>query len=179
MGCHALLEGISQTQGLNAGILHSKWILYPLSHQRSKEFALQCRRCAFSPWVGKIPWRRKWLLIPVFLPGKSYGQRSLEGYSLWGPKMLDMTQQLNNSVIFYISLTCFFFFFNHLLSPKRISAFDIFPHYNLNRSVYFCKWWNSAENDWELLSSLQILCNITKLVHLGWAVMIKIMSKLG
>ena len=33
------------------------------------------------PGSGKIPWRRKWLPIPVFLPGKSYGQRSLVGYS--------------------------------------------------------------------------------------------------
>ena len=34
-----------------------------------------------SPWVRKIPWRRKWQPIPVFLPGKSHGQSSLEGYS--------------------------------------------------------------------------------------------------
>ena len=30
---------------------------------------------------GKIPWRRKWQPTPVFLPGESYGQRSLAGYS--------------------------------------------------------------------------------------------------
>ena len=34
-----------------------------------------------DPWVGKIPWRRKWQPTPVFLPGESYGQRSLVGYS--------------------------------------------------------------------------------------------------
>ena len=34
-----------------------------------------------DPWVGKIPWRRKWLLTPVFLPGEFHGQRSLVGYS--------------------------------------------------------------------------------------------------
>ena len=38
----------------------------------------------FDPWVGKIPWRRKWKPILVFLPGKSHGQRSLVGYSPWG-----------------------------------------------------------------------------------------------
>jgi len=27
--------------------------------------------------VGKFPWRREWLPTPVFLPGKSHGQRSL------------------------------------------------------------------------------------------------------
>ena len=31
---------------------------------------------------GKIGWRRKWQLPPVFLPGESHGQRSLAGYSL-------------------------------------------------------------------------------------------------
>ena len=31
-------------------------------------------------------WRRKWQDIPVFLPGKSHGQRSLVGYSPWGHK---------------------------------------------------------------------------------------------
>ena len=35
----------------------------------------------FDPWVGKIPWRRKWQPTLVFLPGRSYGQRNLEGYS--------------------------------------------------------------------------------------------------
>ena len=29
----------------------------------------------------KIPWRRKWQLTPLFLPGKFHGQRSLAGYS--------------------------------------------------------------------------------------------------
>ena len=28
-------------------------------------------------WVGKIPWRREWQPILVFLPRESYGQRSL------------------------------------------------------------------------------------------------------
>ena len=32
---------------------------------------LQCRRPGFDPWVGKIPWRRKWQPTPVFLPGES------------------------------------------------------------------------------------------------------------
>ena len=51
-----------------------------------KESACQCRRRkrpGFSPWVGKIPWGRKWQSTPVFLPGKSLRQRSLAGYSPW------------------------------------------------------------------------------------------------
>jgi len=45
--------------------------------------------------VRKIPWRRKWQPTPVFLPGKSHGERSLVGYSEWGPKEADMTGQPN------------------------------------------------------------------------------------
>ena len=28
--------------------------------KKKKESACQCRRRGFNPWVGKIPWRRKW-----------------------------------------------------------------------------------------------------------------------
>ena len=38
------------------------------------------------PGSGKIPRRRKWQPTPVFLPGKSHGQRRLVGYSQWGRK---------------------------------------------------------------------------------------------
>ena len=37
--------------------------------------------------VRKIPWRRKWQPTPGFLPGESYGQRSLMGYSPWGHRV--------------------------------------------------------------------------------------------
>ena len=42
-----------------------------------KGLACQCRRRGFNPWVQKVPWSRKWQPAPVFLPGKSHGQRSL------------------------------------------------------------------------------------------------------
>ena len=64
---------------------------------RSKESASQCKkhkRCRLNPWVGKIPWTRKWLHTAVFLPGKPHGQRSLEGYSPWSHKELDMSERL-------------------------------------------------------------------------------------
>ena len=38
---------------------------------RGKRIQLQCRRCrrhGFSPWPGKVLWKRKWQPIPVFLP---------------------------------------------------------------------------------------------------------------
>ena len=52
----------------------------------AKKSSCQCRRYGFDPRVGRIPWRRKWQPTPVFLPGKSHGQRSLAVYSLWGHK---------------------------------------------------------------------------------------------
>ena len=39
----------------------------------------------------EVSWRRKWQSIPVFLPGKSHGQRSLAGYCPWSHKESDMT----------------------------------------------------------------------------------------
>ena len=62
-----------------------------------KESACQYRkhwRSRLDPWVGKIPWRRKWQPTPIFLPGKFHGCRSLAGYNPWGCKESDMTEQL-------------------------------------------------------------------------------------
>ena len=47
----------------------------------------------FNPGVRNIPWRRDWLPTPVFLPGESHGQRGLVGYSPWGHKESDTTEQ--------------------------------------------------------------------------------------
>ena len=57
-----------------------------------KEYTCQCRRHGFNPWVGKIPWSRKWQPTTIFLPGKFHGQQNLVGYSPWGCKELDMTE---------------------------------------------------------------------------------------
>ena len=57
----------------------------------SREPACQYRRQkrqGFSAWVRKIFWSRKQQPTPVFLPGKSQGQKSLVGYSPWGHKEL-------------------------------------------------------------------------------------------
>ena len=50
------------------------------------------RDSGVDPCVGEILWRRKWQPTPIFLPGESHGQRSLAGYSLWGCKESDMTE---------------------------------------------------------------------------------------
>ena len=41
---------------------------------------------------GKISWRTEWQPTPVFLPGKSHGQRNLAGYSPQGSKESNMTE---------------------------------------------------------------------------------------
>ena len=51
----------------------------------------------FDPWVGKIPWRRKWQPTPVFLTGKSHGQRNLAGYSPWGLEESDTAELLTHT----------------------------------------------------------------------------------
>ena len=48
----------------------------------------------FSPWDGRISWRRQWQPTPV-LPGKSHGWISLVGYSPWGHKESDTTKRLH------------------------------------------------------------------------------------
>ena len=74
-----------------------RWIGLP-RWPSGKESTCQCRRSAFDPWVRKIPWRRKWQPTPVFLPGKSCGQRSLVGYSPWSCKELDTTKHACSSL---------------------------------------------------------------------------------
>ena len=66
--------------------------------------SLQWGRAGFSPWFGKIPWRREWQPTPVFLSGEFHGQRSLAGYSPWGYRELDMTEWLTHTDTW--SLTC-------------------------------------------------------------------------
>ena len=61
--------------------------------QRSKRLPGMWRP-GFDPWVGKIPWRRKWQPTPLLLPGESHGGRSLVGYSPWGRKESDTTERI-------------------------------------------------------------------------------------
>ena len=57
------------------------------------------------PWVRKIPRRRKWQPTPVFLPGKSHGQRGLVGCSPWGCRESDTTESLSNNSWLVLSIS--------------------------------------------------------------------------
>ena len=75
-----------------------------------KSVCLQCRRPGFDPWVGKIPWRKKWQPTPVFLPGKFHGQSSLVVYNIVHGVAKSQTWMSN-----------FTFTFNHQTIPRNES----------------------------------------------------------
>ena len=56
---------------------------------------LELRCICFYFWSILMNWRRQWHPTPVLLPGESHGRRSLVGYSPWGRKELDTTEQLH------------------------------------------------------------------------------------
>ena len=89
----------------------------------------------FHAWVGKIPWEKKWQPTPVFLPGKSYGQRSLMGYNPWGHKELDMSERLTHTLLLRTrilgkavhELACRFFFHpTHKFAPRTLLDDQLF-----------------------------------------------------
>ena len=69
MSEHSLLEVTSYLL-----VLRSEVLGFPGGSDGTK-ICLQCTRPGFDPWVGKIPWKRKWQPTPVFLPGEFHGQR--------------------------------------------------------------------------------------------------------
>ena len=74
---------------------HSGILAWGISWTEELDGCQKCRRPMFYPWVENIPWSRKWLPTTVFLPKEFRGQRSLAGYSPWGHKELDTTEQLS------------------------------------------------------------------------------------
>ena len=83
---------------------------------RGKESTCQCKRHGFDPSVRKIPWRRKWQPTPIFLPGKSHGQRSLVGYSPWGRKRVRhnfATKQQKNPICVCVCIYIYIYIYTH------------------------------------------------------------------
>ena len=60
----------------------------------AKESACNAGDLGSIPGSGRSPGKRKWQPTPVFLLGKSHGQKSLVGYSPWGHKESEMTKKL-------------------------------------------------------------------------------------
>ena len=66
------------------------------------------------PGWGRFPWRKKWQLDPVFLPGKSHGQRSLVGCSPWGWEESHMTERPSTHQVYM--------WLHRALDPREITA---------------------------------------------------------
>ena len=109
------LEKITLKVGWAPSIQIGDQSIVPLFHFTS--FCLQCRRLECNPWIGKIPWRREWLPLPVLLPGESRGQRSLAGYSPWGRKRVQHNWATNT---FTFTFSYFRFIWGHLLALSII-----------------------------------------------------------
>ena len=88
LGQHTFTQQFKQNRTCLPSSLVAQW----------QRICLQCRRCKFNLWFGKVPWKRKLQPTPVFLHGKSHGQKSLVGYSLWGFKESETTEEWNNII---------------------------------------------------------------------------------
>ena len=73
-----LPASVQPTEKIISGFVTYLWASQVVQLIRT---SCQCNRCRFDPWVGKIPWRKKWQPTPEFLSGESHGLRSLAGYS--------------------------------------------------------------------------------------------------
>ena len=69
-----------------------------------KESTCQCRRPGFGSWVRKIPWRMKWQLTPVFLPGNPMDREAWWVTVHGVAKESDMTGLLNNNIHLLVSI---------------------------------------------------------------------------
>ena len=96
LGINLVRTANPSLSSLKAGALPLSWVghLKILVAQRLKRLPA-CGRPGFDPSIGKIPSRRKWQPISVFLLGESHGWRSLVGYSPRGCKESDTTERLH------------------------------------------------------------------------------------
>ena len=136
--------------------------------------AHQYRRHSSYPWVRKIPWRRKWQSTPVFLPGKSHQQGSLEDLSTrlqraghdWActnAHSVLAVQLVEKTDLFSMVHSCF------LLCHSLIghNCLDLLLGWSIDSCISFCAstmqfWWSYLGIDsivWSLGSLwLQLCC---------------------
>ena len=92
-------------------ILWAHLIFYLLGFL-GRRICLPLQEAAVHCIIGKIPWRRKWQLTPLFLPGESQGLRRLVGYRPWGSKESDNWASEHTRTLLTFSSTysplCFF-----------------------------------------------------------------------
>ena len=107
------------------------------------------KRQEFSPWVRKNSCRRKWQRTPVFLPGKSHGQKSLVDNNPWGRKVSDTTEWLSTHIpmsLFLLFVTIFFI--TALNSGKSVTSLN---PVSIDTSI--CMWYMPATHLQKVVSS--------------------------
>ena len=97
----------------------------------SKQSACRCRRPGFSPWAGKLLWRRKWRPTPVFLPGQCHGQRSWPA-TVCGQKESDTTEHAHKGIDYKtVNLSGQIFISSHCVFHLPSSAYFITKKFNI------------------------------------------------
>ena len=125
--CNLLFSSTMETLNECHDTVHKEYTQYSGHHGWNSLVAQTVKNLpamqetGFDSSVRKILWRKEWLSTLVFLPGQFHGQRSLVGYSPWGWKESDTTEQLILSLSGHCDL------FN---IPK--------PWFN-NKSIKFCQ----------------------------------------
>ena len=85
----------------------------------------------FDSWVVKFLWRSKWQPTPVFLPGKSHGQRTLAGYSPQGHKRVG--HELATKTITNNNKACGMLQFSRNFSSKTTNSDDMLDEYRVKK----------------------------------------------
>ena len=108
-----------------------------------KESACQYRRHRFDPWVRKIPWKSKWQLTPVFLPGKFHGGgawwATVHGVAKCWTQLSDWAQcmYLLHAFIFnFKSLEVYLAYYKlHVIKVYNFIIFD-YVHTNETKTIF-------------------------------------------
>ena len=95
------LETSTETPVFFSLEVQNKWHLYTFLGASLVAQMVKNLPAVHKTWVWSLgrkdPLKKGWLLTPVFLPGKSHGQRSLAGYGQWNCRESDTTEQLTLS----------------------------------------------------------------------------------
>ena len=110
--------------------------------------------------MGKIPWRREWQSTPVFLSGKSYGQRRLAGYSPWGCTESDRIEWLA------IPLPSLLW---HICSPTCTSCQALSLSFGFTHQTIFPWIRIFTISTWERLGPGTLCCSACTLKASPWA----------
>ena len=134
-----------------------------------KESTCQCRRCGFTPWVGKIPWDGHGTWLQCYCLG-----HPLDGGAWWatvqgGAKVLDVTELLNDNNPIFINLLFIFTFSSHVYVTIYISSckkcVQVFCHFSVGLGFFshWLMWMFALSKDNSSLRQMFCKCFVTLL----------------